>query len=120
MFREQRLLLRFVRQSAAHVAHEMHDGVAMGDVGIELVERIAAEVLEILLHLHRDIVTRQIMDQQIAIRPELAGNGREKDADCHAPSHELSPVTLPHLREAEHLRRRRKASLVQRRATVGG
>ena len=59
----------------------MHHSVAIGDVDVELVERIAAEVLEVLLHLHRDIVTRQILDQEVKIGPELARNRRKKDAD---------------------------------------
>ena len=54
------LLLAFVCGSAAHVAHEMHDRVAMGDVDVELVERVAAEVLEVLLYLNRDIVPTEI------------------------------------------------------------
>ena len=38
----------------------MHHGVAMGDIDIELVERVAAKVLEVLLYLHLDIVPRKI------------------------------------------------------------
>jgi hypothetical protein len=38
----------------------MNHGVAMRDVDVELVERVAAEVLEVLLHLHFDIVPREI------------------------------------------------------------
>jgi hypothetical protein len=34
VFGEQRLLLAFVRRSAAHVANEVHDGVATSDVDI--------------------------------------------------------------------------------------
>ena len=56
MFGHQRALLAPVCGSAAHVAHEMHDRVAMADVDVELVERVAAEILEILLYLNRDIV----------------------------------------------------------------
>src|ERR1700733_5136368 len=62
----------------------MHHSVAIGDVDVKLVERIAAEVLEVLLHLHRDIVTRQILDQEVKIGPELARNRRKKDADSHS------------------------------------
>ena len=67
MLGEQRLLLRAVRRCAAHVADQMHDSVAMGDVDVELVQRNAAEVLEVLLHLHRDIMPRQIMDEQLTV-----------------------------------------------------
>jgi hypothetical protein len=37
----------------------MHHRIAMGDVNIKHVERIASEVLEILLHLPFDIVPRE-------------------------------------------------------------
>ena len=84
MFGEQRSLLRFVRRGAAHVADEMHDGVAMGDVDVELVERVAAEVLEVLLHLHCDIVPREVMDELIAIGAELVGNGRNQCVFRHS------------------------------------
>jgi hypothetical protein len=59
--------LRFISAGAAHVANQMHDRVAMGDIDVELVEHIAAEVVEVLLHLHRDIMPRQIMDEQITV-----------------------------------------------------
>jgi hypothetical protein len=36
------------RSGAGHVADEVNHGVATGDVRIELVERVAAEILEIL------------------------------------------------------------------------
>ena len=75
MLGDQRSLLPFVRRSSAHVAHEMHDRVAVGDVGVELVEHIAAKVLEVLLHLHRDVMPREIMDELIPVSPELVGNG---------------------------------------------
>jgi hypothetical protein len=37
----------FVRRRAAHVANEVHDGVAMSDVDIELVEGVAAKIFEV-------------------------------------------------------------------------
>ena len=62
---------------------EMHHGVAMRDIDVELVERVAAEVLEVLLHLHFDIVPRQVRSQLIAIGAELIRNGREKNLRRH-------------------------------------
>jgi hypothetical protein len=47
IFYVERPLLTFIREWAAHVANEMHDNVTMGDVDIEFVERVAAEILEI-------------------------------------------------------------------------
>ena len=55
----------------------------MGDIDIELVERVAAEVLEVLLHLHFDIVPRQVALQLIAKGAELIRNGREKNLRRH-------------------------------------
>ena len=83
IFGEQRALLPLSRLGTGHVADKMHDGVAMGDVDIELVERVAAEVLEILLHLHFDIVPREVGAKLIAIGTELVGNSREKNLDRH-------------------------------------
>ena len=74
IFGEQRGLLARVRGSASHVADKMHDSVAMGDIDIELIERVAAEVLEILLHLHMDIVPFEIGAQQIAIGAKFIRN----------------------------------------------
>jgi hypothetical protein len=59
----------------------MHHGVAMGDVDIELVERVAAEVLEILLHLYFDVVPREVGAELVAIGAEFVGNSREKNLD---------------------------------------
>jgi len=47
--------------------------VAMGGIDVE---RIAAEILEILLHLHFDIVPREVGAELVAIRPEFVGNRR--------------------------------------------
>jgi hypothetical protein len=102
IFGEQRLLLPLIRRGATHFADEMHDRVAMGDVDVELVERIAAEILEVLLHLHGDIVPRQIAAQLIPVNPELVGNSRKKDADRHAARRSSSAWTLPHIHNAEH------------------
>jgi len=71
MFGEQRLLLPLVRRRAAHVAHQMHNSVAVGDVDVELVERIAAEVLEVLLDLHRDVLPREVAVELIPIVAEF-------------------------------------------------
>jgi hypothetical protein len=76
-------LLLFSRLGAGHVADEMHHGVAMGDVDIELVERVAAEVSEILLHLHFDIVPREVGAKLVAMGAEFVGNSREKNLDRH-------------------------------------
>jgi hypothetical protein len=48
------------RVGAGHVAGEMHHGVTLLDIGVELVERVAAEVYEVLLHLHFDIGAREV------------------------------------------------------------
>jgi hypothetical protein len=52
----------------------------MGDVDIELVERIAAEVSEILLHLHFDIVPREVGAKLVAIirSAHLAATGASR------------------------------------------
>jgi hypothetical protein len=84
VFVEQRLLLALARGSPGHLPDEIHYRVAVTDVGIELVERVAAERLEILLNLHLDIVPRQIETQLVAISAEFIGNRRKKDADRHA------------------------------------
>jgi hypothetical protein len=49
----------------------MHDGVATRDVEIDLVQRDAAMVLEVLLDLHLDVVARQVTAEQVAIVAEL-------------------------------------------------
>ena len=54
-----------------------------GDIDVELVERVAAEVFEVLLHLHFDIVPREVGAQLIAIGAELIRNGREKNLHRH-------------------------------------
>jgi hypothetical protein len=84
IFGDERFLLACVRCGAAHLADEMHHRVATRDIDVELVERVAAEVLEILLHLHGDVGTRQIVDEFVSVGPELVGNRRKKDADRHA------------------------------------
>src|SRR4051812_49495156 len=61
----------------------MDDGVAVGDVEVELVERDAAVVFEVLLDLHFDIVAGEVVAQLVAIGPELIRYGREKDPDGH-------------------------------------
>ena len=77
---------------AGHVAGEMHHRVAIGDVDVKRVERAAALVLEILLHLHFDIGTREVGAQLIAIGAEFIRNGREKNLrgrrhECAPPNH---------------------------------
>ena len=83
IFRAQRAQCVLARIGAGHVADEMHHAVAMGDIDIKLVERVAAEVFEVLLHLHFDIVPRQVGSQLIAIGAELIRNGREKNLRRH-------------------------------------
>src|SRR5690349_7274121 len=62
----------------------MHHRVAMRDIDVELVERVAAQPLEVFLDLHLDVVACQIDAQAVAVGPEFVGNGREEDADRHA------------------------------------
>ena len=71
------------RIGAGHVAGEMHHGVTVRDIDIELLERVAADGYEVLLHLHFDIGPRQVRSQLIAIGAELIRNGREKNRDRH-------------------------------------
>lgn len=63
----------------------MNDAVAMSDERVEAVERIAARVLEILLHFHVNVVPRQIVAQLIAVKSELGCDCRNKDAYRHEP-----------------------------------
>src|SRR6516164_9522249 len=92
---KQRLLLPLARSRPGHLSHEVHHRVAMGDVDVELVERVAAETLEVLLNLHLDIMPRQVAAQLITVEAKLVGDRREKDADRHvgqAPQRE--PASL--------------------------
>jgi hypothetical protein len=114
MFGEQRLLLPFIRRSAAHVANEVQDGVAMSDVDIELVEGVAAKIFEVFLHLHSDILPREVMDELIPVSPELVGNRREKDHYRHGGRRSSSAAILPHLNNAEHSRCARRPAPAQR------
>jgi hypothetical protein len=86
IFRAQRTQRVLARTGAGHVAGEVHHGVAMRDIDIELVERVATEVLQVFLNLHRDTVPGQVDAQLIAVSPELVGDRRKKDAYRHAPS----------------------------------
>jgi hypothetical protein len=104
IFGEQRVQLSRARIGTGHAAHEMNHGVAIGDIDVELVERVAAEVLEILLHLHFDIVPREISAELIAIDAKLVGNGREKNLHGQGCAHNklneaiisyLSPSKFP-------------------------
>ena len=62
----------------------MHDAIAMGDVDVELVQRVAAKVDEVLLHLHFDVVPREVLAQQITIAAaELVGD-RERKIFTHS------------------------------------
>ena len=79
IFRQQRVDVALERRRAGHVADEMHDAIAMRDIDVELVERVAAEVLEVLLHLHFDVVPREVGAELIAIGAELVGDRRQKD-----------------------------------------
>jgi hypothetical protein len=96
IFRAQRTQRMLARIGTRHVAGEMHHGVAVRDIDIELVERVAAEVLEVLLHLLFDIVPRQVRSQLIAIGAELIRNGREKNLRRHerAPAIKLNTATM--------------------------
>ena len=104
IFGEQRALLPLSRLGAAHVSDKMHHGVAMGDIDIELVERVAAEILEILLHLHFDIVPREVGAQLVAIEAEFVGNSREKDLDRHrrTPAIQSSAITISQFLASEN------------------
>ena len=60
IFVQQRMLLPVAWRGAGHFSHEMHHCVAMTDIDIEFVERVAPEVFKILLHLHFNIVPRKV------------------------------------------------------------
>ena len=83
MFGDQGALLPLVCSRPAHVANQVNHAVAFGDVGVELVERIAAEVLEVFLHLHRNVLSGEVAAQLIPISSEFVGNGRKEDHDRH-------------------------------------
>jgi hypothetical protein len=83
MFGDQGALLPLVCSRPAHVANQVNQAVAFGDVGVELVERIAAEILEVLLHLHRNVLSGEVAAELIPISSEFVGNGRKEDADRH-------------------------------------
>ena len=97
IFGDQRFLLACVRCGAAHLADEMHHRIAVRDIGVELVERVAAEVLEALLDLHRDVVPRQVAFELDAVSAELVRHRRQEDADRHARTlfERGRPVTRP-------------------------
>src|ERR1700674_686137 len=96
MFGDQGALLPLVCCRPAHVANQVNHTVAFGDVGVELVERIAAEILEVLLHLHRNVLSGEVAAELIPISSEFVGNGRKEDADRDgAPQLELHPATSP-------------------------
>jgi hypothetical protein len=61
----------------------VNDRVASGDVGVELVQRDRAEVLEVLLDLHLDIVAREVRAQSIAVVAKLVRNRRQENPDRH-------------------------------------
>ena len=79
VFAEQTLLFSLARGRPGHLPNEMHHRVTVRDIDIELVQRVAAKRLEILLNLHLDIMPCQIGTQLVAISPELVRNRREID-----------------------------------------
>jgi hypothetical protein len=81
------------------VANEMNNGVAMGDIDVELIECVAAEVLKILLHLHFHIVPRKIAAQIITIGAEFIGYSRKRNFDRH----ECVPAKLIWTRPLFHI-----------------
>jgi hypothetical protein len=60
IFSEQRKQLLLARIGTGHAADEVNHGIAMVNLDVELIERFATKVLETLLHLHFDIVPREI------------------------------------------------------------
>jgi hypothetical protein len=71
---------------ARHIADKMDDDVAVCHVLFEHGERIAAEVLKILLDLDLDIGSRQRAAQRVAIVAELVGYAGKKELDVrHSP-----------------------------------
>ena len=99
---DERPLLRGGRSGAGHVADQVNHGVAIVDVRIELIERVAAEILEIILDFHRDVVPREIAIQLFAVSKELVGNGRKEDAYWHGAAAAWSNVAiLPRFRRCD-------------------
>ena len=77
---------------AGHLAREMHDDVAVLDIGFQHGERIAAEVLKILLDLDLDVRPRQGAAQRVAIVAELVRHAGEKELNVrHSPPPALRP-----------------------------
>gem|GEM_PF-6368438 len=73
---------RRLRERAGHVADEVDDGVAAGDVGVQLVERLAAGWDEVFLHLHDDVVALEVVTQRVAMAAKLGADCREEEADA--------------------------------------
>ena len=63
------------RGGPGHLPHQMHHRIAMGDVSVELRQRVVPEPLEIFLHLYRDILPRQIAAQLFPVKKEFIGDG---------------------------------------------
>ena len=52
----------------------MHYRVAMGDVDVELIERVAAKPFAVLLNFYLDIMPCQVDAQFITVEAKLVGN----------------------------------------------
>jgi hypothetical protein len=76
-----------LRRRAGHVADEMNHRVTGGDADIEFVEDAEAEILEVLLDLHFDIVAREVMAKLVAVGAEFIGNAGDENADGHGRPH---------------------------------
>lgn len=83
VFAKQPPLLPLARSGPSHLSHEVHHRVAMSDVDVEFVERVAAKPLEVLLNLYLDIMPCQVGAQLITVAAKLVGNCREKDTNRH-------------------------------------
>jgi hypothetical protein len=83
-----------LRGGPGHVADEVHDRVASLDVEVELVERDAAVVLEILLDLHLHIVAREIVAKLIAVIAKFIRHRGQENPHRHggSPAGDIPPA----------------------------
>ena len=84
VFDQQRLDLRRAGRGPRHIADQMHDGVAMADIDVQLVQRVAAKALEVLLDFDLDVVALQVAREFVAVEAKFVRDGGQEDGDRHA------------------------------------
>jgi hypothetical protein len=78
IFGEQRGHRGSFRHGSGRLADQVNDGIAMVDVGVELVQRRPAPDHEILLHGDIEIGALEIRGQEVAVGNELAADRGQK------------------------------------------